>query len=136
MKKLHILLLVSFFSYSALADKYAVVSNQNVKELSKTQIKAIFLKKLKMINDIKLIPLNTAPKDKLRVKFEKRILRMSFGSLKAYWNSQHYLGQRPPLSMKSQESVITFVKRVDGAIGYINEKNLDNKLKVLYKWED
>jgi len=136
MKKLQALLFLSLLFSNLLADKYVVVSNQKMKALSKTQIRAIFLKKMQIVNDIKVVPLNTVPKDLLRVSFEKNVLKMSFESLKSYWTSQHYLGHRPPLSMKSQKSIIAFIKRVDGAIGYIEEKNLDQDLKVLYRWEN
>jgi hypothetical protein len=38
--------------------------------------------------------------------------------------------------MKSQESIKSFVKKVDGAIGYIEAKNIDNTVKVIYRWRD
>jgi len=136
MNKLQALIFLSLLYSNLLADKYVVVSNQKMKALSKTQIRAIFLKKMQIVNDIKVIPLNTVAKDFLRVSFERNVLKMSFESLKSYWTSQHYLGHRPPLSMKSQRSIISFIKRVDGAISYIEEKNLDKDLKVLYRWEN
>jgi len=46
------------------------------------------------------------------------------------------MGQRPPITMKSQQAVKTFVKKVDGAIGYIEMKNLDKSVKVIYRWKD
>ena len=38
--------------------------------------------------------------------------------------------------MRSQESVKTFVKKVDGAIGYIDAKLIDDSVKVLYRWSE
>jgi hypothetical protein len=38
--------------------------------------------------------------------------------------------------MKSEESIKAFVKKVDGAIGYINANSVDDGVKVLYKWSD
>ncbi|MBW6488098.1 hypothetical protein [Sulfurimonas sp.] len=61
---------------------------------------------------------------------------MNFERLKSYWAAQHYLGKRPPVGMHSEESVKAFVKNVEGAIGYINVKNLDNDIKVLYRWSE
>jgi len=136
MKLLSISIFVTLLLSNTFANEYVVVSNKRMKEISKTQLKAIFLKKLTIIDDKKIIPINLEPKDKLRVNFEKRVLKMNFGRLKSYWTKQHYLGHRPPLSMKSQESIIAFIKRVDGAIGYIERKNLDEDLKIIYKWEE
>ena len=136
MKLLSISIFVTLLLSNTFANEYVVVSNKRMKEISKTQLKAIFLKKLTIIDDKKIIPINLEPKDKLRVNFEKRVLKMNFGRLKSYWTKQHYLGHRPPLSMKSQESIIAFIKRVDGAIGYIEKIHLNEDLKIIYKWEE
>ena len=130
------LVLILCTSTISMASEHFIVSNKKINNLSQTQIKAIFLKKLIHLNNVKLIPLNLEPNDPLRVSFEKNILQMNFTRLKSYWSSQHYLGKRPPLRLKSQESIKAFVKKVDGAIAYIDENNIDNGLHILYKWKD
>jgi len=119
-----------------LSDEYVVISNRNLQTISKSQIKAIFLKKITIINDTKVIPISLGTKDPIRTKFEKKILKMSFIRLKNYWTKQHYLGHRPPISMQSQESIKKFVQKVQGAIGYINAKKLDKSVKEIYRWRD
>lgn len=116
--------------------KYAVVSNKNMPKLSLSQLKAIFLKKTNHVGKVKVIPINLSPKNELRLKFEKRILKMDFEMLKSYWTKQYKLGIRPPITMKSEESIVAFLKKVDGSIGYIKVKDMDNSLKILYKWSD
>lgn len=137
MKKVKIasalLLFLSLFSF---ASEYVVISNKNMNALSESEIKAIFLKKLTLKDDVTLVPLNLEAGDPLRLVFEEKILGMDFEKLKSYWTKEHYLGHRPPISMKSQESVIAFVKKVDGAIGYINANSADDTIKVLYRWKD
>ena len=118
------------------ANEYVVVSNKKMKDISKTQLRAIFLKKLSILDNMNIVPVNLQARDSLRVNFESIVLNMGFGRLKSYWTAQHYLGNRPPLSMKSQESVKYFIKKVDGAIGYIDKENLDEDLKVLYEWKE
>jgi hypothetical protein len=124
------------FSNIAFSYEYVVIANKNMEDLSPSQIKAIFLKKLILINDIKAVPLNLDARDPLRTKFEQKVLEMSFDRLQSYWTKEHYLGHRPPISLKSQESVKAFVKKVDGSIGYIEMDNMDDNLKILYKWSD
>jgi len=136
MKLVSISIFLTLLLSNSFANEYVVVSNKQMKNISKTQLKAIFLKKLTIIDDKKLIPVNLEAKDTLRLDFEKRVLNMNFGRLKSYWTKQHYLGRRPPLSMQSQESIKAFIKRVDGAVGYIDRKNLDDDLKVLYRWKE
>ena len=136
MLRVYISLLLLLSATHIFSAEYAVIANKNMKDLSQTQIKAIFLKKLTIIDDTKMVPVSLGARDKLRENFEKNILKMNFQRLKSYWSKQHYLGRRPPLSMKSEESVKAFVKKVDGAIGYIEKSAIDNDIKILYEWKD
>jgi len=136
MKNFILSFILLLLSQTLSAEKYVVIANKSMKTLSKSQIKAIFLKKMSLVDDMKLVPVALQARDSLRKNFESRVLKMSFTRLKSYWTKQHYLGHRPPLSLKSQASVKAFVKKVDGAVGYISRKNLDSDLKVLYTWED
>ena len=129
---LAILLLTTITS----ADTYVVIANKNMKDLSTAQIKATFLKRVTIIDNINIVPLNLGVRDPLRSRFERKVLKMRFSRLRSYWTKQHYLGHRPPISMQSEESIKTFVRKVEGAIGYINEANLDKSVKVLYRWSD
>jgi ABC-type phosphate transport system substrate-binding protein len=137
MKKIVGIFLVCFSLLTpSFAEEYAVIANKKIAKLSLVQIKAIFLKKIRVINGVSVVPINLKAKDPLRVAFEKELLHMSFSRLKKYWIKEHYLGHRPPLTLHSQESVKAFVKRVDGAIAYINVKYLDESMKILYRWKE
>lgn len=129
-------LAIFLLSNIASSHEYVVIANKHMTDLSPSQIKAIFLKKIIVINDLQAVPLNLDARDPLRAKFEQQILQMSFDRLQAHWTKEHYLGHRPPISLKSQESVKAFIKKVDGSIGYIEMDNMDDNLKILYKWSD
>lgn len=133
---IRITLLTIVLSILSFADEYVVISNSNMKDLSTAQIKAIFLKKITVIENINAVPVNLGALDPVREKFENKIVEMNFERLKSYWAAQHYLGKRPPVGMQSEESVKAFVKNVEGAIGYINANNLDSGVKVLYRWSE
>ncbi len=133
MKLIFIILLLSQFAFG---HEYVVVANKHMEDLSPSQIRAIFLKRLLFIGDMKAVPLNLDARDPLREKFEQHILEISFDRLQSYWTKEHYLGHRPPISLKSQESVKAFVKKVDGSIGYINIDSMDDSLKILYRWSE
>jgi hypothetical protein len=122
--------------FSALANEYAVVSNAKMKDLTRLEIRAIFLKKITLLDDTELVPINLEALDPLRLKFEKELLGMSFSRLKSYWTQEHYLGHRPPISMKSQESIKAFIPKIDGSIGYLNIENVNENMKILYRWCD
>lgn len=131
-----ITLSVVILSLTAFADEYVVISNSKMKDLSAAEIKAVFLKKITVIDGLNVVPVSLGARDPLREKFEKKILEMSFERLKSYWSKQHYLGKRPPVSMQSADSVKAFVKNVEGSVGYINADSLDESVKVIYRWSE
>ena len=130
------LLLLTLLSSLLFATEYAVVANKEVPKLSKNDIKAIYLKRFSSLEHKKIVPLNLGSRNKIRKSFQKHVLGMSFMRLKAYWTKQHYLGHRPPISMKSQEGVVRFVQKVDMSIGYTTIDKIDTNLKILYRWSD
>ena len=117
------------------ASEYAVVSNVLLAKLSPMQIRAVFLKKLTHLNGKHLVPVNLPSSSPLRLSFEKELLKMSKKRLKSYWIKQHYLGNRPPLNMKSQEATLKFTQKVQGAICYVEIENISSKVNVLYSWK-
>jgi len=135
-KMIKIFLLCIALSVLCFAEEYAVIANKKMKTLSVEQIKAIFLKKLTFIDNIQVVPINLSVRDPMRRHFENKILQMNFQRLKSYWSKQHYLGHRPPINMKSEESAISFVKKVEGALTYVNVKHLDKSVNIIYRWRD
>ena len=118
------------------AKEYAVVASFTTPPLTQNQVRALFLKKSEYLGDTKIVPLNLALGNPIRSSFEKKVLHMNRSHLKSYWTRQHYLGHRPPISMKSQKSMQVFIKNVHGAIGYVSFENIVKGLHILYRWSD
>ncbi len=127
-----ILLCFGIFLYAG--DKIVLIGNQNfpVERLKESQIKQIYLKRMRFIKNIPIIPLNYTARDPLRKFFEKHLLHMSSMKLSRYWMREHYLGKRPPIVQSSVESAIVFVKKIDGAIAYIPYSKLPAGVRILY----
>ena len=109
------------FIIGSYAMQIAVIANKNfpVSDLSKNEIKKIFLKKKIFIKGKKVIPVNLKNKSKIRQLFQKHILKMDNEEYNLYWNEKYFNGIKPPVVMLSQEAVIKFVKNVDNALGYV-----------------
>jgi len=133
---LKLIFLITLLAHSSHAEEYAVIASKNVEALSLGELRAIFLKKISYVNDVKVLPVNLGSRDEIRTSFEENVLHMKLSKLKSYWTKQHYLGHRPPITMKSQNTVKAFVTKVDGAVGYINIQNVDESVKVIYTWRD
>jgi len=132
-----VLILIFFINYSIFANEYMIISHNKIENLSMSDIRAIFLKKMKAKDDIRFVPINLSLKDSVRNAFEKKFLKMNSQRLKSYWAKQHYLGHRPPHSLKSQKAVIAFIKKVEGSISYVDRLSIkDDNVNILYKWSD
>ncbi|WP_457746172.1 hypothetical protein [Sulfurimonas sp.] len=116
--------------------KIVVIANKklHLKNITPTQAKTIFLKKVKKMHNILLVPVNLAILNKERKVFEKKILQLSRSKLQQYWTQEHALGERPPVNLLSPQSVLSFVKKIDGAIGYIPIDALNDKVDIVYEF--
>ena len=132
LKKLFLLLLIFHFVY---AEDILVITNleSDISTLKKDELRKIYLKKRRLWKETKLFPLNLPPDSIYRKVFEQKILKMPSEALDIYWMKQHYHGHRPPYMLKSVKSIILFVKKVKGAIGYIPQSSADGSVKTIYK---
>ena len=117
------------------AESFVLVTHPGspIKNLTKSQAKAIYLKQRRFWGDTKLTTLNLPPEHPLRKAFESEIREMTQEELDSYWMKQHYKGHRPPYRVESVQSMLMFVKKVEGAIGYIPQSAVTDDIKVIYK---
>ena len=115
---------------------YSVIVSKKVSfsTVGSQEIRDVFLQKRHTIKDQKIIPINLVGQDDVRIAFESSVLGMDRDRLNAYWVKQHFAGINPPVTQPSYESIKSFIQNVDGAIGYIPSKMVDNNLKVVYEF--
>jgi ABC-type phosphate transport system substrate-binding protein len=127
-----ILLIAFVLPVLVYADIIVVVAKSSaVSSLSKKELKEVYLKKQQFSNGIKLVPINLPASSQIRSYFDRVTLRMEEAELGDYWNEKHYNGINPPMVQNSQEAIKAMVKKVPGAIGYIDESLFDDGLKVV-----
>lgn len=129
-------LLITTLTVSIYANEYALVVSKksSISELSKQQIKKIFLKKRYYVGDQKVLPVNLTSNMELRIHFEEKVLNMDRKKLNSFWTKQHFQGVSPPSTQSSINSLKLFVQNVDGAIGYLPKNLIDNSVKVIYEF--
>lgn len=117
------------------AEKFVLVAHAKspIDKLTQAQVRMIYLKKRRFWGEMKLVALNLPPQNFLRKTFENEMLNMNSSQLDSYWIKQHYKGYRPPYRVETVESMILFIKKVEGAIGYIPISKVDKDLKVIYE---
>ena len=133
-----ILLLLASLTTLLLGQKLLVIGDKNFPEnnLTKPEIKAIFLNKKRFIEGKKILVMNHEFNHPLRLCFEKNILEKSERSLEKYWRKAYYNGKRPPKIVSSEEMLFLYLERIQPSIGYV-EQNMTRKenIKILYKVE-
>jgi len=118
------------------ANEYIIVLSQKstITQLSKTQIRDIYLKKREFIQSTKIIPINLSAQAPIRIAFEKRVLNMDREEINDYWIEQHYHGVRPPVIQKSTSSLKAFLLNVEGSIGYLHKAQKSDDMRVVYEF--
>lgn len=131
-----IVILLLLLNVTIVASDFAVVVNINseLSKLSKKQIKDIFLRKRHFVKGKKMVPVNISASSKLRLVFEKNVLKTNRDKLNRYWVKKHFQGISPPTVQSSDKAMSLFVKNVKGAIGYLPKNIVDSGLKVLYEF--
>jgi len=81
-----------------------------------------FLKKVTRWDDGEPIrPVDLRADSRVRRRFSEVVLRRSVGAVRSYWQQRIFSGRDvPPPELESDESVIAFVAKYEGAIGYVS----------------
>ena len=136
MKKLrrNIVLMLGLWlgSISVQAGTVVIVNASNTAEISTSDIRNIFLAKTKTFsNGDPVIPVNKPIDDSVRSLFEQNILNKSAAQLKSYWSKLVFTGKAvPPRESETDEDVLKAIRKDPRAIGYIDEANLDETVRV------
>ena len=116
------------------AEELLVIVNPlvEVDSLSAPEIASIYLMKLTMWPDGTPVgPVTRETTSEARAKFTGQVLKQNNAALAAYWNEMHFKGHLPPLVQESDQSVLAFVQKVPGSIGYIQATSALANVKVV-----
>lgn len=103
-----------------------------ISTLSKSEIKRIYLGKSNYIQNTELKVINQSQKSPLSQIFLKQYLKMNQQKFIKWWLKQQIIGRaRPPILTNNDQEVINNVLKETNIIGYIDKKNLTDKLKVV-----
>ncbi len=127
--------ILSIFLFAEDEEFVVVTSNKSkVKSVSKKLLKDLYLKEKSFVDEQEIVPINLPPQNELRIHFEEEILGMDREEINDFWITKHYQGVTPPIVQKSQDGLKLFIQNVDGAIGYLEKKNLNEELKIIHEF--
>lgn len=136
MKKLIIAFVIACLSPVALAANVIIVNPQNSNEITKKDVKRIFLgKKGTFADGKKALPITFAEGDDTRAVFLKSVLRKTESQYVSYWSKLVFTGAGvPPQEVKSMQEMKELVATNPSTIGYIDESLVDGTVKVVDKF--
>jgi ABC-type phosphate transport system substrate-binding protein len=132
-----IILLVILFPLSTHADLY-IIANKNLPttQLEKSDIAAIYLlKKKHWENGDDIMPINLPATAEARTRFTAQVFDSTPEKLGSYWDKMLFKGETPPVTQNSEQAVIMFVERINGAIGYVETKPQSSQIKILQQFK-
>ncbi len=105
-----------------------------VDQLSKAQIKSIFLGKVKTFpNGDPVTPVNQAEKSPMYDAFNEKVLGKSSAKVLQYWAARVFSGKgNPPEVVNDDAAVLEYVKSHKGAIGYVDSAAVSGDVKVIF----
>ena len=117
-----------------LADELLIIASPQVPEsaITNKQLADIFmLTKTSWNKNTRVVPVNREASSEERKKFSEQVFNLPPQELGEYWNKLKFQGKHPPVIQTSDQAVLSFVRSVPGAIGYINAKQKPKGVKVL-----
>lgn len=113
-----------------IANPTLAINSINESELSRIYL----LRQTSWADGSPIIALNREANNPTRELFTTQVLKQTATALASHWQQMHFKGKIPPLVQESDQAVLVFVEKVQGAIGYVSSDTpVGNNVKVLAK---
>lgn len=132
MKKIFLpVLMLLLVMNNALAGDVVVIGHDNLGKLDAATVQKIFTGKQIKVDGIDVTAVNVKS-GPLRDQFLQTYLQQTDAKYTAYWAIRLFVGKgAPPPELSSPAEVVKFVQSTPGAIGYVDEGDLVDSVRVL-----
>ncbi len=111
-----------------------VIGHANLARIDVLTLEKIYTGKIIEVEGIPVKPVNANSGSAVRNRFLQFYLNEDEDKYTAYWTVRRYIGKGvSPRELTSGADVINFVKSTPGAIGYIDEADVQPGINVLLK---
>lgn len=129
-----LLSLASAAGAASAADGVVVIGHPNLRQLDAQMVAKIYTGKVIEINGVSVTAVNANSGSTVRNRFLQVYLNQDEDKYTAYWTVRRYIGKgASPRELPRSSDVINFVNSTPGAIGYINEADVQPGINVLLK---
>lgn len=111
-----------------------VIGHANLPNLDVPTLEKVYTGKIIEVNGVAVTAVNANSGSAVRNRFLQDFLSQDEDKYTAYWIVRRYVGKgAPPRELSGSAAVINFVRSTPGAIGYIDETDVQPGVKVLLK---
>lgn len=130
MKKLLSIAILSLSCIIPAQAAVVIIGGLDTNDISASEAKKLFLGK----GSSPLVAFELSENSAVRSEFHSKVTNKSDSQLKAYWSKQVFTGKgNPPATLSNAAMVKSTIASTPNAIGYIDEADLDDTVKVLFK---
>lgn len=123
------------FSVTLMAESWSVVYLSRGVKLQKSDIVNIYFKKMKQKEGQSIVALNLDSSSLARKAFLKQVLHSDLQTWDKYYDELYFMGIKSPVVVKSEESMLKFLLKIDGAIGYLPTSKVDKSFTELTRFK-
>jgi len=116
------------------ADEVIIITNKSVPvdQLNQEEVKNIFIGKITRWDDSQKVKFVILSNSKVHIGFLKKFVKRTPEQYSRHWKKQIFTGKgNKPRSFKTQESLIDYVANTKGAIGYVSQGVISDRIKVI-----
>lgn len=116
------------------ADNVVVIGHPNIAALDAVTLEKVYTGRVIEVNGIAVTAINASAGSAVRSRFLHLFLHQDEDKYTAYWVVRRYIGKgAPPRELTGSAAILEFVRSTPGAIGYVEESEIQPGVKVLLK---
>lgn len=138
MKFLRQLLILAVFGILCCGDGKAEIvvvvdARSGVEFLTQDEVINIFMgRHRKLPTGMAAMPIDQPLAGGLRAEFYRKLVDKDLADINAYWARLYFSGKtRPPIQADSASEVLSYVTGYPGAVGYLERKQADARVKIV-----
>ena len=116
------------------ADGVIVIGHPTIKRLDSQTVARIYTGRVIEVDGVSVIAVNALAGSAVRDRFLQLFLNQDEDKYTAYWTVRRYIGKgASPRELAKASDIIRFISTTPGAIGYIQESEMQPGLNVLLR---
>lgn len=111
-----------------------VIGHPNLTSLDALTLEKVYTGRVIEVNGIPVTAINANSGSNVRARFLQMFLHQDEDKYTAYWVVRRYIGKgAPPREISGSAATLDFVRSTPGAIGYIEESDVQPGVNILLK---